>query len=240
MQYAPENELGVVFLFAHVAKKLQFKIEQIRPKYPDCIAFKKAGNIEKKLRIEFEFKSSSFKSHGHNPDECDCIVCWHHDWPDAPHDIEIIELKRFFGVGVKVWIQPAIKSQWFHLDENDSLNWALSKRATPGDLLLMYRCAPAKSISEIFVFDGELKRGEASWRSGHCYAGTIKRLCNLDSPIFLDDLRTHRIIKTSSFVRRNIQGNLLVSEYWPYLFEIIVNRNPSVKKHLMKYSPDYL
>ncbi len=240
MQYAPENELGVVFLFAHVAKKLQFKIEQIRPQYPDCIAYKKAGNVEKKVRIEFEYKASSFKAHRHNPEKCDCIICWHDDWPDSPEQIEVIELKRFFGVGAKVWIQPVIKSQWFHLDEHDSLSWALSKRTTPGDLLLMYRCAPEKSISEIFLFTGEMERGEASWRSGHCYFGTIERLCNLDSPIFLDDLRNHKVLKTSSFVRRNMQGNLLVSEYWPYLFEMITHRNPKARKTLNEYSPEKL
>ena len=49
MQYAHENELGVVYLFAHVAKKLQFIIEKIGAKYPDCIAHRKAGDTEKKV-----------------------------------------------------------------------------------------------------------------------------------------------------------------------------------------------
>lgn len=41
--------------------------------------------------IEFEFKSSQFKFHGHDPKECDMIVCWEHDWKECP--IEVIELK---------------------------------------------------------------------------------------------------------------------------------------------------
>ena len=240
LQYAPENELGVVFLFSHVAKKLQFKVEQIRPQYPDCIAYRRAGNIEKRVRIEFEFKSSNFKAHQHDPKDCDCIVCWQHDWPEVPNHLEVIELKRYFGVGIKIWIQPAIKSQWFHLDENEKLNWALSKQATPGDLLLMYRCVPEKSISEIFKFTGELDRGDAEWRDGKCYFGRIERICNLDSPIFLDDLRNHKILKTASFVRRHMQGNLLVSEYWTYLYEMIIKRNPKVKRILSKYAPESL
>jgi hypothetical protein len=44
------------------------------------------------VKIEFEFKSSNFIRHGHNPDECDVIVCWQNDWKNCP--IEIIELKE--------------------------------------------------------------------------------------------------------------------------------------------------
>ena len=82
LQYAPDSEMGVVFLFATVAKKLQYRIEKIRALYPDCIAYKQVGNSEKRVRIEFEYRSSSFKIHGHDPSQCDCIVCWHHDCPD--------------------------------------------------------------------------------------------------------------------------------------------------------------
>jgi hypothetical protein len=89
LQYAPRNELGVVFLFAHVAKRLQFRIEEIRAGFPDCIAYRHAGDSEKRVRIEFEFRSSSFKAHRHDSKQCDCIVCWHHDWPDVPDRMEV-------------------------------------------------------------------------------------------------------------------------------------------------------
>ncbi|MGQ9799855.1 MAG: hypothetical protein ACUVRG_11325, partial [Ignavibacterium sp.] len=237
LEYAPKNELGVVFLFAHIAKKLQLRIEEIRPQFPDCIAYRKIGDKEKKVRIEFEFKSSNFNSHNHNPKDCDMIVCWHHDWPDYPKNIEIVELKRYFGVHKKVWIQPVIKSQWHFLDEYDELDWGLSKRTTVGDLLLMYRCYPEKKISDIYFLTGDLTRAKAGWREGDCYAGTIKKICHLDAPIFLDDMRNHKIIRTSSFIRNNLQGNHLVSEYWPYLYTMIVERNPKVKKILKEYEP---
>lgn len=35
LQYAPNGEMGVVYLFANIAKKLQFRIEEIRAAYPD-------------------------------------------------------------------------------------------------------------------------------------------------------------------------------------------------------------
>lgn len=242
LQYAPKNELGVVFLFASVARRLQFRIEEIRPAFPDCIAYRHAGESQKRVRIEFEFKSSSFKAHRHKVRECDCIVCWQHDWPDVPERIEVIELKRFYGAQFKVWIQAAIKSQWHWLDERDRLDWALSKRATPGDLLLMYRTLPNCSITDVFRFAGDqLRRGKASWRSGVAYYGHIKRVCTLDAPIFLRDLRQHKVLRRASFVRGNMQGvGLLVSEYWPYLYSMICERNPKARKALADYAPERL
>lgn len=239
LQYAPENELGVVFLFSHIAKKLRVKVESIRPEFPDCIAYQKTAHGEKRIRIEFEFRSSSFRNHKHSSRYCDWIVCWEHDWPDIPDKIRVIELKKYFGVGFNVWIQPVVgikQQEW--LSKVNKANWGLSKRATKGDLLLMYHASPAKCIKDIFILDDELKRCKAGWREGYCYAGLIKRICNLDSPIFLEDMKQHRILKTSSFIRRNMQGNINATEYWPHLYEIIIKRNPKIKKKLLKYAPE--
>jgi hypothetical protein len=239
LQYAPENELGVVFLFSHIAKKLRIRIESIRPQFPDCIAYQKTVRGEKRLRIEFEFRSSSFKNHNHSSKDCDWIVCWEHDWPGVPENIKVVELKKYFGVGFNVWIQPVVgKEQQAWLSGINQANWGLSKRTSKDDLLLMYHAVPEKAIKDVFILNGDLSVGEAGWREGNCYLGPIKRVCKLGSPIFLEDLQQHRIIKTSSFVRRNMQGNLNATEYWPYLFEMIIQRNPSAKKKLLKYSPD--
>jgi hypothetical protein len=243
LQYAPENELGVVFLFSRVARQLQFRIEKIRAAYPDCIAYRHAGDREKRVRIEFEFKSSSFRVHGHDPSQCDCIVCWHHDWPGVPNRIEVIELKRFFGTPFKVWIQAALKSQWDYLDSRNHMEWALSTRVTHGDILLMYRAYPRCSVTDIFRYTGHrLGKSAAGWRKGNCYMGEVKRLCRLGSPIFLSDLRHHKVIRTASFVRSNMQGRagLLVSEYWPYLYSMICERNPKSRKYLGPYAPEML
>jgi hypothetical protein len=242
MEYAPTNELGVVFLFAHVAKKLQFRVEEIRPRYPDCIAYRRTGDREVQVRVEFEFRSSNFRAHHHDPAQCEVIVCWHHDWPDVPLGIEVIELKRHFGVARKVWIQQAIKSQWDYLDSDPPLYWALSKNATPGDVLLMYRCTPVSAITDVFVFSGEeLERAGAAWREGECYGGEIRRICKLASPVHLEDLRRHRVIQNASFVRRNMQGvGLRATEYWPYLYEMITERNPAVARELRILRPEAL
>jgi hypothetical protein len=238
LQYAPQNELGVVFLFASVARRKQLRIVEIRRQFPDCLVYKRTGDHERRVRIEFEFRSSSFKAHGHDPRQCDCIVCWHHDWPDCPKRIEVIELKKDFYMVSKVWIQPAKKDQWHWLEERSSVCWGLSKRATIGDLLLIYRCRPDMAIRDVYTVTGETTRGEADWREGDCYAAKIERLCTLSSPLFLEDFRLHRVLRTAGFVRANFQGNLLVSEYWPYIHEMIVARNPQARKALRAFDPE--
>jgi hypothetical protein len=237
---APKGEAGVVFLFANIFKKLGFRIEEIGAAYPDCIAYRQVGDREKKVRIEFEYRSSSFPLHRHDPKGCDCIVCWHHDWHDAPRRIEVIELKKLFGVQIKVWIQAAVKSEQHWLDEEDRTDWVLSSRATEGDLLLMYRGSPACSITDVFRFCGTGKVYEGGKRKGKFFSGDVERICKLDAPIFLDDMRSHRVLRTASFIRSNMQGRggLLVSEYWPHLYAMLYARNPRHRRTLTKYAPE--
>lgn len=93
--YAPTNEQGVVFLFGKIAHEFGMYVELIRTGYPDCIAKRYIGKDSwEDVKIEFEFKSSDFLKHKHNPDEVDIIVCWEHDWQDCPKSIEILELKE--------------------------------------------------------------------------------------------------------------------------------------------------
>lgn len=241
MHYAPVNELGVVFLFAEIAPKLRIRIEEIRSGFPDCIAYQKSGNgKEIEIKIEFEFKSRNFLNHRHDENECDWIVCWEHDWPDYPRNLKIIELKTFYGKGQKFWIQPVIKDQYENLDSGDVLNWALSKRSTIGDVLLMYRATPFKGITDIFLRTGDIDRGDAAWRDGDCYGAEIKRMCKIESPIFFEDFKHHRILNTAKFMRVNMQGNHDVTEYWPFIYSIILNRNPELQKTLEKYKPENL
>ena len=241
LQYAPLNELGVVFLFSSVAPRFRLRVERIQAAYPDCVAYQKTGFGEKRVRIEFEYRSSSFRAHKHDAKNCDWIVCWEHDWPDVPDNIQVVELRRHFGLGFKVWIQGVIgREQQEWTSTANVAKWALSNRTSPGDLLLMYYTSPACRIHDVFTLTTTLRRGHAGWRDGECYHGTIKRVCRLESPIFLDDLRSHRVIKTSSFIRCNMQGNLHATEYWPYLYEMIVKRNPGVRAKLLKHAPERL
>ncbi len=92
LNYAPLNEKGVILLFGYYLQDLGIShVEEIKAGFPDAIAMRPVGNGKyQRVRIEFEFKSSSFVKHGHDINECDLIVCWLHDWRDCP--IEVIEL----------------------------------------------------------------------------------------------------------------------------------------------------
>jgi hypothetical protein len=94
LRYAPINEQGVVYLFGMVSRELGFLVESIRTAFPDCEgkrALDKTGEHWQHVRIEFEYRSKNFVEHGHDPEACDLIVCWIHDWADCP--LEILELK---------------------------------------------------------------------------------------------------------------------------------------------------
>ena len=93
LQHAPVNENGVVFLFGMVADELGFVIESVQAGFPDCEGKRRvAANRFQRVRIEFEYRSRSFRDHGHDPAGCDLVVCWEHNWPECP--LELLELRE--------------------------------------------------------------------------------------------------------------------------------------------------
>jgi hypothetical protein len=44
------------------------------------------------VNVEIEFQSRNFLLHQHDAKICDVIVCWEHNWPECPEEIEIVEL----------------------------------------------------------------------------------------------------------------------------------------------------
>jgi len=95
LRHAPVNEQGVVFLFGMIAYELGFIVEAVHATFPDCEA-KRCIDSKKqrwqRVRIEFEYQSRNFREHGHDPDGCDLIVCWEHNWPECP--LQVLELQR--------------------------------------------------------------------------------------------------------------------------------------------------
>jgi hypothetical protein len=94
LRHEPVNEQGVVYLFGLVSRDLGFLVEAIGAAYPDCEAKRcvdqRRGRWQR-VSIEFEYRSSNFREHGHETAGCDLIVCWDHDWHDCP--VEVIELR---------------------------------------------------------------------------------------------------------------------------------------------------
>ncbi len=67
-RHAPINEQGVVYVFGMVSRELGFYIEAVQQGFPDCegkYLYSSKKNLWAKARIEFEFKASSFRLHGH-------------------------------------------------------------------------------------------------------------------------------------------------------------------------------
>ena len=94
LQHAPVNEQGVVFLFGMICREMGYVVEIVKTGFPDCEAKRKIRSkpgMWQRVRIEFEYQSRNFRSHGHDPDQCDVIVCWEHNWTECP--LEVVELK---------------------------------------------------------------------------------------------------------------------------------------------------
>lgn len=73
--FKPENELGVIIVFAQSAQEAGFEILRISIEFPDATI--KRGDMV--YQVEFEYQSASFRKHGHDPRECDLVICWEHD-----------------------------------------------------------------------------------------------------------------------------------------------------------------
>jgi len=95
LAHEPVNELGVIFVFAMLARQLGFVVLHLQPGFPDCEAVREtARGLWQRVRIEFEFESRNFLRHRHKKDGCDIIVCWRHNWPECPANIEVLELSK--------------------------------------------------------------------------------------------------------------------------------------------------
>jgi len=95
LRHEPVNENGVIFLFGIVARELGYSVESVQSGFPDCEAKRQiAAGKWQRVRIEFEYESRNFRDHGHSAERCDVIVCRHHNWPDCPSHIEVVELSE--------------------------------------------------------------------------------------------------------------------------------------------------
>jgi hypothetical protein len=113
-------------------------------------------------------------------------------------------------------------------------------QAHKGDLVLFYFTHPDRSFKHIYRLTERAAKIAAGWKPGKDYMAGIQRICALNAPIFLEDLQRHRVLRTAGFVRGQMQGRPNVTEYWPYLHELIARRNPSLKPRLAVYAPEFL
>lgn len=77
----PKNEAETVVVFAQACEAMGVEIVSLQGAFPDAIVRIKATGEE--YRAEFEYQSSSFRTHRHDPRKCDLIICWQHDLQDC-------------------------------------------------------------------------------------------------------------------------------------------------------------
>lgn len=262
LRYAPVNEAGVVFLFSHLCQRMQLHVESVQAGFPDCIARQRVGGQERRIRIEFEFKSSNFRAHRHPVDGCDWIVCWEHDWADVPATLTVVELRRYFGRGFNVWasVGPAVE-EWPSRGE-----CAFRKRVAKGDLVLFYEAHPKQSISHIYQVadepgrerfrdpgrgysdDGHLVRrvvpipatcpdvpGRGYAPAGH-RVHTLRRVVRLDPPLRIKSLETKRLAEVHRAVFATTHNRKLSAVWW-LLHDYLIERYPECADALEPFAP---
>ena len=70
------------------------KIESVSTRFPDAYVRTKKGKSWITEAAEFEMNSSDFEAHGHDPKECDMIICWKDDWEKKPINLKVVELRK--------------------------------------------------------------------------------------------------------------------------------------------------
>lgn len=91
--FQPENEQGLIVAFAMRAASFGWEVVQIGTAYPDAILrYQRPGGGTEDWVTEFEYKSSNFLLHKHDPRGCELIVCWENDWTDCP--LPVLEVRR--------------------------------------------------------------------------------------------------------------------------------------------------
>ena len=119
--YEPGSEAEVQLLFGalmpYMGELLEEQglgsdcyVDEFTGAFPDCIL--QVGG--RRVAVEFELYSSHFRDHGHDPEKCDAIVCWKHDWYSCPQRLKIFELHKLVSLveekyGIKVILQKRPK-----------------------------------------------------------------------------------------------------------------------------------
>src|SRR3954462_81278 len=95
LAHEPVNEMGVLVLFAMLSRQLGFIIDAVQAGFPDLLArMEVQPGRWQPVRIEVEYESCNFRRHGHDPRQCDLIVCWRHNWKNCPPNLQVLELSK--------------------------------------------------------------------------------------------------------------------------------------------------
>ncbi len=239
MRYAPEGELGVVYLFSKLQRQLGFaSVVRLGDSFPDCEALRRTGRGRARaVQIEFEFRSRSFLAHHKRAGlkAVDLIICWEDNWSPEDrgllkrHRVEIIELRKELGLAGDVWLHIATKPyQDSYLEDlrRGPKTGALPcfKGAKRGDLMLDYIGAPFSYIAGIERLTSDAYQATSG---PFPYRADTHRIFTLDAPVHMTRMKGERSLAGAPFLKTGgLQGYPRVTEYWPQLCMLILRLNP--------------
>lgn len=89
----PRNEMELVMLFCQLSVRYGFEILSAQSiGFPDAIVKRDDATYA----VEFEFKSSNFWLHKHDPMKCDLIICWIDDDQNSLLPIVALSNEKWF------------------------------------------------------------------------------------------------------------------------------------------------
>jgi hypothetical protein len=231
MAYAPTNEQGVVFLFGRLAPQIGFQAEEANTRFPDFVGWYRG----QRRKIEVEFRSSNYK--GHPPKGADLIVCWENDWEHRPkkyQHLEILELKQYVGALPRVFMvgcDEKVRGEF--PDHYKRIHWSVPSKAQVGDLILLYRKAPAAEIRDLWKVTGQFML-DKTWG----LEADLHRLVRLEHPVTYRELKSDPHTRHLGVVRQSFQGKRDITDEWALLYAKILSKNPGAKAALRDYAPD--
>jgi len=217
MDSLPENEQGVVYLFADYARHNRLKVSRIQASYPDAVVRRRDATGEKSFRIEFEFRASNFRLHRHDPKKVDWIVCWENDWPDAPVG-KVIALNQYYGYARNVWIGNPVTGRFdaSSFERRVVSEYPVDHRAKAGDVVLVcylfgvgeckYLGLP-KEEACVTRLVAVARIDEVLQRERHHSRARLRRLVRFANPIRWDDVLNHASIG-------QVTESLKITHHW--------------------------
>lgn len=238
MDNEPRNEAGVIILFTLRMKQLHFSgIVRTQGRFPDCVARRRGENVN----LEFEYKSKTFKAHGHlkklGQRKC-TVVCWGDNWQNPPKNIKIISLSRELGLSNRVRLTHAKQERsirFLDTSPKKTCDWSMPAGTRKGDLLIVWRSGRNQSrFQDIFqaLGDATPKYGFSGW-------GKCRIISHLRNPVTMQDIRNHKELGKSPMVKSAffMGSNKELTPYWTWLYQLTVERNPEVRRVLKRFSP---
>ncbi len=236
--YEPRYEQGVVALFAAICEdEFGLRIAEVRQPYPDCLARRisaKTGRLGRMVRIEFEYRSSSFN---HDPKGCDWLVCWTHDLGAdelrraGMRRLRVVELRAFFQLA-NVWVWPYAAGQADDLPRRRGAwaeTWTVPSQAKEGDVLLVYRTerghADRAAVTHVMeVGTNAVYDKRHSWGTG--YVADLRTILALPYPVPRTRIAGEATLAPGSYFRKPSPLGRSVLDDWPVIRRRLIAANP--------------